>query len=162
MNSTLKIFAMLLGATLLMNVTMNYMGDNVDDFGNKALPPIRTKPFKTNNPVLKINAQSKEKWTMVDFSSQKTFEISDPEKDRKLMARQGWDLGFQRTKIISNGGVTNPQGKVAIANLGPLDFNSVVNVPENTFTSDIRSWGNVNNPSINNLKFLSSERHHRF
>lgn len=148
MNSTLKIFAMLLGATLFLNVTMNYMGDNVDDFGNKPLPPIRHKSFKTNNPVLKVNAQSKEKWTLVDFSTQKTFEISDPERERELMSRQNWDLGFQRTKIISNGGVTNPQGKVAIANLGPVDFNSVTRIPEVTFVPDTRSWGNVNNPSI--------------
>ena len=148
MNSTLKIFAMLLGATLLINITMNYMGDNVEDFGNQALPPIRHKSFKTDNPVLKVNAQSKEKWTLVDFSSQETFQISDPEKDRKLMTQRDWDLGFQRTKIITNGGVTNPKGTVAIANLGSLDFNSVVKVPETSFTSDIRSWGNVNNPSI--------------
>jgi len=148
MNSTLKIFAMLLGATLLLNVTMNYMGDNVDDFGNQALPPIRHKSFETNNPVLKVDAQSKEKWTLVDFSTQKSFEISDPEKDRELMAQQDWDLGFQRTKIISNGGVTNPQGKVAIANLGPVDFNSITQVPEVPFVPDVRSWGNVNNPSI--------------
>jgi hypothetical protein len=148
MNSTLKIFAMLLGATLLLNVTMNYMGDNVDDFGNQALPPIRHKSFETNNPVLKVNAQSKEKWTLVDFSTQKTFQISDPEKDQELMNQQDWDLGFQRTKIISNGGVTRPQGKVAIANLGPVDFNSVVQIPEVAFVPDVRSWGNVNNPSI--------------
>jgi len=148
MNTTLKIFAMLLGATLLLNVTMNYMGDNVDDFGNKALPPIRSKAFETNNPVLKVNAQAKEKWTLVDFSTQKTFEISDPDADRKLMAEQDWDLGFQRTKIISNGGVTNPQGQVAIANLGPVDFDEVLQVPDVSFAPDVRSWGNVNNPSI--------------
>ena len=148
MNSTLKIFSMLLGATLLLNVTMNYMGDNVEDFGNKALPPIRHKSYETHNPVLKINAQSKEKWTLVDFSTQKTFEISDPDKDKALMAEQDWDLGFQRTKIISNGGVTNPQGDVAIANLGSTDFDSVIKIPEASFTSDVRSWGNVNNPSI--------------
>jgi len=148
MNSTLKIFAMLLGVTLLLNVTMNYMGDNIDDFGNQALPPKRPKLLQTNNPVIKVNAQSKKKWTLVDFSTQKTFQISDPEKDQKLMAQQDWDLGFQRTKIISNGGVTNPKGKVAIANLGPVDFNSVVQIPEVSFVPDIRSWGNVNNPSI--------------
>lgn len=148
MNSTLKIFAMLLGATLFLNVTMNYMGDNIDDFGNQALPPVRHKLFKTNNPVLKVNAQSKEKWTLVDFSTQKSFQISDPERDQELMDQQDWDLGFQRTKIISNGGVTNPQGKVAIANLGPVDFDSVIQIPEVSFVPDIRSWGNVNNPSI--------------
>lgn len=148
MNTTLKIFAMLLGATLLLNVTMNYMGDNVEDFGNKALPPIRSKVLETNNPVLKVNAQSKEKWTLVDFSNQETFEISDPETDRKLMAERDWDLGFQRTKIISNGGVTNPQGQVAIANLGPVNFNEVLQVPDVPFAPDVRSWGNVNNPSI--------------
>lgn len=148
MSTTLKIFAMLLGSTLLLNVAMNYMGDNVDDFGNQALPPIRHKTFETNNPVLKVSAQSREKWTLVDFSSQKTFQISDPEKDQALMNQQDWDLGFQRTKIISNGGVTNPQGKVAIANLGPVDFDSVIQVPKVSFVPDTRSWGNVNNPSI--------------
>ena len=148
MNSTLKIFAMLLGSTVLLNVTMNYMGDNVDDFGNQALPPIRYKALETNNPVLKVSAQSKEKWTLVDFSSQKTFQISDPEKDKAAMSQQDWDLGFQRTKIISNGGVTNPQGKVAIANLGPVEFDSVLQVPEVPFVPDTRSWGNVTNPSI--------------
>ena len=148
MNSTLKIFAMLLGSTLFLNVTMNYMGDNVEDFGNQALPPIRHKSFETNNPVLKVSAQSKEKWTLVDFSSQKTFQISDPQIDRTLMNQQDWDLGFQRTKIISNGGVTNPPGKVAIANLGPVDFNSVIQIPEASFVPDTRSWGNVSNPSI--------------
>jgi hypothetical protein len=148
MNSTLKIFAMLLGTTLLLNVTMNYMGDNIDDFGNQALPPKRLKLLETNNPVLKVNAQSKEKWTLVDFSTRKTFQISDPEKDQELMNQQDWDLGFQRTKIISNGGVTNPLGKVTIANLGPVDFNSVVQIPQVSFVPDVRSWGNVNNPSI--------------
>ncbi len=64
------------------------------------------------------------------------------------MAQQDWDLGFQRTKIISNGGVTNPRGKVTIANLGPVDFNSVIQIPEVSFVPDTRSWGNVNNPSI--------------
>jgi hypothetical protein len=147
MNSTLKIFTMLLGATLAFNVIMNYMGDNIADFENQALPPKRTVIIKSNNPLLKVDAQSKEQWTLVDFSSKKTFHISDPEKKEQLN-EQDWDLGFQRTKIISNGGVTNPQGVVAIANLGPVEFDSVVRIPEGNFAPDVRSWGNVNNPSI--------------
>ncbi len=148
MNSTLKIFAMLLCCTLALNVTMNYMADNIEDFENRRLPTVPQKILKTDNPVLKVDAQSKEKWILVDFSTKKTFQISDPEKDKDQMNRQDWDLGFQRTKIISNGGVTNPQGKVTIANLGPVDFNSVVAIPEATFMPDVVSWGNVNNPSI--------------
>ncbi|MCH7651264.1 MAG: hypothetical protein IIA63_08935, partial [Nitrospinae bacterium] len=110
MNSTLKIFTMLLGTTLALNLAMNYMGDNISDFESLPLPLKRTVVIKTNNPVLKVDAQSKERWTLVDFSSKKTFQISDPETDKEQMNRQDWDLGFQRTKIISNGGVTNPQG----------------------------------------------------
>jgi hypothetical protein len=106
-----------------------------------------------------VSAQSKEKWTLVDFSSQKTFQISDPDKDKTLMNQQDWDLGFQRTKIISNGGVTNPQGKVAIANLGPVDFNAVTEIPEVSFVPDTRSWGNVNNPSINDWYLYRTRTH---
>ena len=148
MNSTLKIFTMLLGATLALNVTMNYMGDNIADFENRALPLKRVVIIKSNNPLLRVDAQSKEQWTLVDFSSKKTFHISDPEKDKEQLNEQDWDLGFQRTKIISNGGVTNPQGVVTIANMGPVEFDSVVRIPEGNFVPDVRSWGNVNNPSI--------------
>ena len=148
MNSTLKIFTMLLGTTLALNLAMNYMGDNISDFESLPLPLRRTAVIKTNNPVLKVDAQSKERWTLVDFSSKKTFQISDPESDKEQMNQQDWDLGFQRTKIISNGGVTNPQGVVTIANLGPVDFDSVVRIPEANFVPDVRSWGHVNNPSI--------------
>lgn len=148
MNSTLKIFTMLLGATLALNVLMNYMGDNIADFENQALPPKRMVIIKSNNPLLKVDAQSRERWTLVDFSSKKAFHISDPDKDKEQMNEQDWDLGFQRTKIISNGGVTNPQGVVSIANMGPVEFDSVVRIPEGNFVPDVRSWGNVNNPSI--------------
>ncbi len=148
MNSTLKIFAMLLGGSLALNVAMNYMGENISDFENRPLPPIRHQTLKTNNPVLSVNAQSKEKWTLVDFSTKNTFQISDPEIDKDQMNGQDWDLGFQRTKVISNGGVTNPQGKVTVANLGPVDFNAVVEIPKAPFVPDVRSWGNVNNPAL--------------
>ncbi len=148
MNSTLKIFTMLLGTTLALNVAMNYMGDNISDFESRPLPLKRTMVIKTNNPVLQVDAKSKDRWTLVDFSSKKTFQIFDPEIDKERMNQQDWDLGFQRTKIISNGGVTNPQGVVTIANLGPVDFDSVVRIPEADFVPDVRSWGHVNNPSI--------------
>lgn len=148
MNTTLKIFFMLMGATLALNVAMVYMGDNVEDFGNQALPSVRPKTLPTLNPVLKVNAQSKEKWTLVDFSTQQTFQVSDPDADKSTLKQKDWDLGFQRTKIISNGGVTNPEGKVAIANLGPVEFNSIRTLPKAQYVADVRSWGNVNNPSI--------------
>lgn len=148
MKSTLKIFAMLLVGSLFLNGAMNYMGDNISDFENRRLPTISQQIIKTDNPVLKVDARSKEKWTLVDFSTQTTFQISDPEMDKDPMNQQDWDLGFQRTKIISNGGVTNPRGQVTIANLGPVDFNSVVAIPEIPFVPDTRSWGNVNNPSM--------------
>jgi len=137
-----------MGATLALNFAMVYMGDNVEDFGNQALPTTRPKPLPTLNPVLKVNAQDKDKWTLVDFSTQKTFQISDPDSDKKQIKGMDWDLGFQRTKVISNGGVTNPEGKVGIANLGPVDFNSLMALPETQYVADVRSWGNVNNPSI--------------
>lgn len=148
MNTTLKAFGMLLGATVVLNVAMVYMGDNVDDFANDRLPPKKLQNYQTLNSVLKVDAQSKEKWTLVDFSTRKTFQVPDPETDKKLLTEKDWDLGFQRTKIISNGGVTNPEGKVAIANLGRVEFNSVTDLPEVKYAADVRSWGNVNNPSV--------------
>jgi len=148
MNSMLKLFAILLLATLFLNGAMVYMADNISDFENVALPPKKVKKFKTPYPILKVDAQSRDRWTLVDFSTGKTHSIEDPDNEKEKLKKLDWDLGFQRTKVISNGGETNPEGPVEILDLGPRDFNSIQEVPEAPYKKDARAWGAVTNKSI--------------
>lgn len=150
MNSTLKTFGILLLATLFINGMFLYMTNNIEEFESVALPPKKMDRYKTDNPILKINAQSREAWTLVDFSSGKTHQVRDPEKEKKRLQSVDWDLGFQRTKIITNGGETNPKGAVWVKSVGEVAFDSIDRFPESQegFYQDHRKWGAVTNKAL--------------
>jgi len=152
MNPTLKIFAMLLFATLAFHTTLNFMLDNIEDYETVPLPPkkLNINTIKTNNPIMVIQARSKETWTLVSFSSGKTFTVNDLDEQKEELARLDWDLGFQRTKIVTNGGITNPKGTVGVINLGLVDFDSIREVPDSEFIQDSRSFGRRTNKAISN------------
>ncbi len=147
MNNTLKIIGMLLGATLFFNVAMNYMGDNITEFENRPLPPKKVKVIRTNNPIIKVDATSRSAWTLVDFSTRKTFQVEDIDSKQNQLAQQDWDMGFQRTKVITNSGATHAGG-VGVADLGPVKMDSVKKVAHSTFVEDTRDWGNLRNDAI--------------
>jgi len=148
MNTNLKIFAMLLVATLFFNASMNMMANNIEDYESVALPPKKQPKFESLNSLISVNAKSRSSWVLVDFSSGKTHQIGDLENERHLLSQIDWDLGFQRTKIMANGGATNPKGQVGIINLGAVPFDEVRGLPDKGFIEDAKSWGNVVNKSI--------------
>jgi len=150
MNPTLKIFTILLLATLAFHTTLNFMLDNIEDYETVPLPPkkINIDITKTTHPTLVIQAKSKEKWTLVSFTTGKTHTINDLDKQKDELSRLDWDLGFQRTKIVTNGGITNPKGHVGVINLGLVDFDSIREVPDSKFVQDSRSFGRRTNKAI--------------
>jgi len=148
MNTTLKTFGMLLLGSLFFNTAMNMMANNIEDYESVALPPKKQPQFKTLNSLITVDAKSRSSWILVDFSTGETHQVGDLENDRHLLNQMEWDLGFQRTKIMANGGATNPQGPVGIINLGAVPFDEVEEFPKNGFIEDARSWGNVVNKSI--------------
>ena len=141
---------MLIVGTFFFQVSINYMANNISDFENIALPPKKTLIYQTQNPLIKIDATSKDNWTLVNFESGQKHKINDPDKEQALLQKLKWDLGFQRTKIISNSGATNPNGRVGLKNLGPVEFDSIQTVPQNGYVQDQRRWGKVINPAISN------------
>jgi len=144
----LNVFAMLLVASLFFNVVMNYMAVNISDFESVALPPKKQPKNISNNPTLKIDATSRDFWTLVDFTTGATYQVKSPEENVKALQNDNWDLGFHRTKIISNGGVTNPKGRTAIINLGKVAFDQVREAPLTGYLQDSRAWGNLSNKAI--------------
>ncbi len=148
MGNTFKIFAMLLAATVLFHYTLNMMLDNIEEFETVPLPPKKIPKLVTFNPVIKVNASSQKTWTLVNFSTGKTYKIADPEKEKVRIAKINWDLGFQRTKIITNSGITNPSGQVGVLNLGTVKFDDIRKSPETGFLVDSKSFGKVLNKGI--------------
>ncbi len=149
MNNTLNILGMLLLATLLFHGALSFMTDNIQDFESVPLPPKKLKPAVVSlNPTLKIDAKSKKTWTLLDLSTGKSVKIDDIDKDRERLKQIRWDLAFQRTKIVTNSGITNPEGGVGVMNLGPVDFDSVRSVPAEPLVQDTKSFGKKINKAI--------------
>jgi len=113
-----------------------------------ALPPKKQPKFETSNPLISIDAKSRSAWVLVDFSSGKTHHVYDLENERPRLSQMDWDLGFQRTKIMANGGDTNPKGQVGIINLGAVPFDEVQELPVKGYVEDAKAWGNIVNKSI--------------
>jgi hypothetical protein len=61
-----------------------------------------------------IDARSRENWVYFDFASGTAVATSQQNLD--------WDLAFRRTDILTNGGVTNPQGLGGAKDLGDAPF----------------------------------------
>lgn len=144
----MTIFAILLVATLLFHGSLNMMLENIEDYETIPLPPKKLTKITTLNPVIKVDATSKETWTLVDFSTGETHRIGDLEKQRSLLGRLSWDLGFQRTKIITNSGITNPKGRAGVINLGPIAFDDLRQPPTSGFVQDSLSFGKRINKAI--------------
>ena len=148
MNNTLNVFGGLILGTFIFLTTINYMANNIEDFESLPLPPRMNIALTTNNPMIKVDATSRKKWTLVDFSTGKIYSVKDTEKEKAKLKSFPWDIGFQRTKIITNGGLTNLDGIVGIKNMGPIDFNSLTIAPETGYVQDAKSYGKILNKAI--------------
>ena len=121
---------MLLAATLIFHTALNYMIDNIQEFETVPLPPKKFKKISTQNPTIEVNAKENDSWALVDFSTRKIKTINEKNASKSKLQNIEWDLGFSRTKIITNSGATNPLGKTGVINLGPVDFESVNKAPK--------------------------------
>ena len=76
-----------------------------------------------------IDATSKEVWAYFSLAKGNIVEVADP------LNSMDWDLGFQRTKVITNGGVSGP-GKGGAVLLKDVDFEGVKEAPAGGYAVD--------------------------
>jgi hypothetical protein len=148
MNNTLNIMGGLIIGSILFLITINYMAENIEDFESRPLPTPKQMSIISHNPLIKVDATSRKEWTLVDFSTKKTYKAKNIEKEKNKANYRPWDIGFQRTKIVTNGGKTNPRGRVSLKNLGPVDFDSMTSIPIDGYTQDENSYGKILNKAI--------------
>ena len=159
MNTTPKIFLMLLAATLIFHTALNYMIDNIEEFETVPLPPKIIKKISTHNPTIQINAKVKDTWMLVHFPSKTTHMVTDDEFKKNAFQSLDWDLGFSRTKIITNGGATNPLGFTGAINIGPVEFNKVNKAPKNGYIEDEVTFGNLINKELSDWYTYRTRTH---
>lgn len=76
-----------------------------------------------------IDATSREAWAYFSFTTGDTVEVADP------LNSMDWDLGFQRTTVITNGGVSGP-GKGGAVLLKDVEFEGVKEAPADGYAVD--------------------------
>ncbi len=78
---------------------------------------------------LTVDATDRENWAYVNLTEGETVDIADPANS------MAWDLGFKRTQVIVNGGVSGP-GKTGALALEDISFEDVLEAPEEEYVSD--------------------------
>ncbi len=78
---------------------------------------------------LTIDATDSENWTYINLAKAETVDIAD------RATSTAWDLGFKRTEVIVNGGVSGPGETRALA-LKEIAFEDVTEAPEGEYVSD--------------------------
>jgi len=76
-----------------------------------------------------INASSEKDWAYFDLSRGATVDIHDK-------SSLEWDLAFRRGKVKSNGGATNKFGKAGLIDLKDVEYESVTEVPTESYIQD--------------------------
>jgi hypothetical protein len=78
---------------------------------------------------LRVNAGEPQSWVYVDLDEQRQIPGVD------AVGSVGWDVGFQRFRIISNGGVSGV-GPVEVAVLPGQDFGALTAAPASGYAQD--------------------------
>ena len=76
-----------------------------------------------------IDATNREGWAYFSFASGDTVDVADAENS------EAWDIGFQRTKVKLNGGISGP-GMGSAVMLTETTFEAVTVAPEAGYLSD--------------------------
>ena len=76
-----------------------------------------------------IDATNREAWAYFSFASGDTVDVADAENS------EAWDIGFQRTQVKLNGGVSGP-GMGSVVMLTETTFEAVTVAPADGYLSD--------------------------
>ena len=135
----LIIWSVLFTATVLFFGCGNDDDDGLEQPLAEESPEAVTPPSANQSPAdvapqldvvnFTIDATSREAWAYFSFTTGDTVEVADP------LNSMDWDLGFQRTKVILNGGVSGP-GKGGAVMLKDVDFEGVKEAPAGGYTAD--------------------------
>ena len=79
--------------------------------------------------ILTIDATDRENWAYINLTEGETVDIAD------AASSLAWDLGFKRTEVIANGGVSGP-GKTGALALKDSSFEEVFEAPEGDYVFD--------------------------
>jgi hypothetical protein len=90
-----------------------------------------------------VDATHVEEWVFFDFSSGSIVPAANWDSPN-------WDLAIRRTKILTNGGATNPRGNGAVLRMEGIGLEGLAEAPESGYVQDEKpdNAGELANPHL--------------
>ncbi|NIR45645.1 MAG: hypothetical protein GWN99_14695 [Gemmatimonadetes bacterium] len=132
---------LLFAALVVVLIVSSLVRPSVREFAPTAPNPEAVGERSVGPRLYTVDATAHDRWVYFDFSR---GSVVDVDSRRSL----DWDLAFQRHRMISNGGDTNPAGRGAVADLGPIRIDSALTVPEDDWTTDEGRGDTPRNPVL--------------
>lgn len=90
---------------------------------------VLTVHAELHHKTLTVDATDRESWVYVSLLEGETVDIKDAATSLE------WDLGFQRTVVITNGGASG-SGESAVLVLENIDFEDILEAPDGDYVQD--------------------------
>ncbi len=103
--------------------------ETVEPSTNTEDPAPIDEPIGLEAHTFTIDATNEEEWTYFSFKTGDVVEVAD------AVNSEEWDIGFQRTKVKLNGGISGP-GMGSAVMLTDTTFEDVTVAPEEDYQSD--------------------------
>jgi len=87
------------------------------------------EPIGLETLTFTVDATNREAWTYFSFASGDLVKVGDAENS------EAWDIGFQRTQVKLNGGISGP-GMGSVVMLTETTFEAVTEAPADGYLSD--------------------------
>ena len=87
------------------------------------------EPIGLESLTFTIDATNRETWAYFSFASGDTVKVEDAENS------EAWDIGFQRTQVKLNGGISGP-GMGSVVMLTETTFEAVTEAPADGYLAD--------------------------
>lgn len=112
-------------------VASSLVRPEVETFVPSAATPEEVGERSVGPRVYTVDATAHDRWVYFDFSRGSVVDV----RSRRSL---DWDIAFQRHRMISNGGATNSLGLAAVLDLGPVNIDSALVLPESGYVTDER------------------------
>lgn len=141
--STFYLTAVALGFVLLIGalVTSSLMRSVPPGYLPTAPAPSEVGDRQVGPRDYTVDATNHDRWIYFDFSRGSVVDVEAP-------GSLDWDIAFQRHRMITNGGATNPLGQAGALDIGSSELDSGLEVPDFGYVTDERRGDESRNGAL--------------
>jgi hypothetical protein len=128
-------------AVILIMVAASLTRPEVETFVPTTPSPKKVGDRSVGPRDYTVDATAHDRWVYFDLSRGSVVQVGS----RRSL---DWDIAFQRHRMITNGGATNPLGMAGAIDLGPVALGTPLRAPASGYAIDEKSGDEYRNPAL--------------